>query len=299
MTHTKMHAEEIYIDGTLVRRLVATQFSHWAGLPLVRVKSAGTDNALFRLGSDMLVRLPRVHWAVDDVHKEQRWLPRLAPLLPVEIPTPVAMGGPGEGFPWHWSIYRWIEGEPAGGGTLADAGTLATEVASFVLALQRLDTSGAPRAGRGWDLTEQDADAREAIAALEGQLDTDAVSAAWERGLAVPPWKGPPVWIHGDLKPDNLLCRDGHLRAVIDFGGLGVGDPAADMLIAWTLLPPAARDRYRAALDVDAATWRRGRAWALSIALIQLPYYQDTNPTLASSARRVIAEVLEDARTDA
>jgi len=293
-----MHAEEIYIDGTLVRRLVATQFSHWAGLPLVRVKSAGTDNALFRLGSDMLVRLPRVHWAVDDVHKEQRWLPRLAPLLPVEIPTPVAMGGPGEGFPWHWSVYRWIEGEPAGIGALADARTLATEVASFVLSLRRVDTAGAPRAGRGVDLTEQDADVRKAIAALEGQLDTDAVSAAWERGLALPPWKGPPVWIHGDLKPDNLLCRDGHLRAVIDFGGLGAGDPAADMLVAWTLLPPAARDRYRAALHGDAATWRRGRAWALSVALIQLPYYQDTNPTLASSARHVIAEVLEDARTD-
>jgi len=298
VTHTKMHAEEIYIDGTLVRRLVATQFSHWAGLPLVRVKSAGTDNALFRLGSDMLVRLPRVHWAVDDVHKEQRWLPRLAPLLPVEIPTPVAMGGPGEGFPWHWSVYRWIEGEPAGIGALADARTLATEVASFVLSLRRVDTAGAPRAGRGVDLTEQDADVRKAIAALEGQLDTDAVSAAWERGLALPPWKGPPVWIHGDLKPDNLLCRDGHLRAVIDFGGLGAGDPAADMLVAWTLLPPAARDRYRAALHGDAATWRRGRAWALSVALIQLPYYQDTNPTLASSARHVIAEVLEDARTD-
>jgi len=147
-------------------------------------------------------------------------------------------------------------------------------------------------------LSEQDAGTREAIAQLRGQVDTDAVTMVWEDGLGVAPWAGSPVWIHGDLKPDNLLLRDGHLRAVIDFGGLGAGDPAADMLIAWTLLSPMARARYRAVLDVDRDTWRRGRAWALSIALIQLPYYQHSNRALAASARHVIAEVLEDVRSD-
>ena len=294
-----MHADEVDTDEALVRRLVATQFPHWADLPAVRVLSAGTDNALYRLGDGMLVRLPRIHWAADDVPKEQRWLPKLAGHVPVEVPTPVAMGAPGEGYPWHWSIYRWLEGEPPTVGALEDAAGLATEVAAFVRALQRLDTGDAPRAGRGVHLAEQDADTREAIVQLRGQVDADAVTSVWEDGLRVAPWAGPPVWIHGDLKPDNLLLREGHLRAVIDFGGLGIGDPAADMLIAWTLLPPAARAHYRAALDVDPDTWRRGRAWALSIALIQLPYYQHTNPTLAASARRVIAEVLEDARSEA
>lgn len=298
MSHVKMHADEVDTDESLVGRLVATQFPHWAGLPVVRVPSAGTDNALYRLGDGMLVRLPRIHWAADDVHKEQRWLPKLAGHLPVEVPTPVAMGAPGEGYPWHWSIYRWIEGEPPTVGTLDDAASLATEVASFVRALQRLDTRDAPRAARGVHLSEQDAGTREAIVQLRGQVDTDAVTMVWEDGLGVAPWAGSPVWIHGDLKPDNLLLRDGHLRAVIDFGGLGTGDPAADMLIAWTLLSPMARARYRAVLDVDRDTWRRGRAWALSIALIQLPYYQHSNRALAASARHVISEVLEDARSD-
>ena len=294
-----MHADEVHTDGSLVQRLVATQFPRWAGLRTARVPSAGTDNALYRLGSDMLVRLPRIHWAVEDVHKEQRWLPKLAPHLPYEIPTPLAMGRPAEGYPWHWSIYRWIEGEPPSVDALEDAPSLATEVASFVSALHRLDTAGAPRASRGVRLSQQDADTRNAISQLRDDVDTDAVTAAWNDALDLAPWTRPPVWIHGDLKPDNLLCRGGHLRAVIDFGGLGVGDPAADMLIAWTLLPTAARANYRARLNVDADTWQRGRAWALSIALIQLPYYRHTNPALATSARRVIAEVLEDVRNDA
>lgn len=298
MTHSNMHADEVPTDASLVGRLVAAQFPRWARLPVVRVASAGTDNALYRLGGELLVRLPRIYWAVDDVQKEHEWLPKLARRLPVEVPTPVAMGLPGEGYPWHWSVYRWIEGAPPRIVVPDDAANLALEVASFVRALELLDTTGGPIAGRGVHLSERDSDTRAAISQLRGQVDTDAVTAAWDDGLSVAPWNGSPVWIHGDLKPDNLLCRDGHLHAVIDFGGLGVGDPAADMLIAWTLLPPAARDRFRAALDVDSETWRRGRAWALSIALIQLPYYRHSNPPLAASARHVIAEVLEDARSE-
>lgn len=296
MTHARMHADEVEIDASLVRRLIAAQFPRWADLPVQRVASAGTDNALYRLGTTMLVRLPRIHWAAGDVGKEQRWLPELAPHLPFDIPEPLAMGEAGDGYPWSWSVYRWIDGETPGTGALADPLGLARDVAAFVAALQRIGVAGAPRAGRGVDLSQRDAETRSAIAQLGGEVDVEAVTEAWRDGLAVAPWRRPPVWLHGDLKPDNLLCRGGRLTAVIDFGGLGVGDPAADMLVAWTLLPEAARETYRAALDVDADTWRRGRAWALSIALIQLPYYRKVNPGLAASARHVIAEVLGDVR---
>lgn len=298
MTHEKMHADEVETDPSLVRRLLASQFPAWATLPIGRVPSAGTDNALYRLGRDMLVRLPRIHWAVADVDKEHRWLPKLAPHLPTEVPTPLAMGGPGEGYPWPWSVYGWIDGEPPDVRALADPRQLGADVARFVRALQRIDTAGAPRAGRGVHLAQQDTATRNAISRLRRRTDIAAIDSAWEDALTLAPWTGPPVWIHGDLKPDNLLCLDGRLHAVIDFGGMGIGDPAADMLIAWTLLTPDARQAYRRTLDVDADTWRRGRAWALSIALIQLPYYRHSNPSLAASARHVITDVLHDLQDD-
>jgi len=273
---------------------VVRQFPRWAGLPVARVSSAGTDNALYRLGTDLLVRLPRIDWAVDDVAKEQRWLPVLAPRLPVAIPEPMAMGEPGEGYPHPWSVYGWLEGSNPAVGSIPDPTALATELAEFVTALQGIDVGGAPRSGRGGGLAERDGETRVAIAALDGTIDVEVLTAAWERSLKVSPWERAPVWVHGDLAPGNLLCREGRLGAVIDFGAMGLGDPAVDLLVAWTLLPPIGRDAYRAALGVDDATWRRGRGWALSIALIQLPYYRDTNPELAASARHVLREVLAD-----
>jgi len=289
-----MHADEMLTDEALVRRLLASQFPRWAGLGIARVPSAGTDNALYRLGPDMIVRLPRIHWAVDAVAKEQRWLPQLAPHLPVAIPSPLAVGTPGEGYPWPWSIYRWLDGENPAVGSLSDPAALTADLASFVAALHRIDPSHGPYAERGGPLGERDADTRTAIAELEGTVDTGAVTAAWEDALGIAPWTQPAVWIHGDLAPGNLLCRHGRLHAVIDFGCVGVGDPAVDMLIAWTLLPANVRETYRAALGVDRDTWLRGRGWALSIALIQLPYYRRSNPELAASARHVIREVLAD-----
>lgn len=300
-----MHPGEVPTDPALVRRLLAAQFPRWADLEIARVASAGTDNALYRLGADMVVRLPRIHWAAEDVAKEQRWLPRLAPHLPVAVPTPLAMGAPGQGYPWRWSVYRWLAGEPptVGGLTAEQAADLASDLASdlaaFVVALRAIDTTGAPAAGRGVPLAERDGPTRTALDELRGALDTAAAIAAWEDALEAPAWRGPAVWIHGDLAPGNLLCRDGRLAAVIDFGAVGVGDPAVDMLPAWTLLTGRARERFRRAVGADPATWRRGRGWALSIALIQLPYYRHTNPELAASARHVIREVLDDAAANA
>jgi len=292
-----MHAGEVDTDASLVRRLLSAQFPQWADLPIERVRSSGTDNALYRLGDDMVVRLPRIHWAIGNVGKEHRWLPRLAPLLPLAIPVPLAMGMPAEGYPWHWSVYRWLEGQNATVECIADLCQAATDLARFVAAMQRIDPTGGPRAGpngRGVPLIERDPAVRAAIALLGSLVDGDAVTAAWEAALQVPAWDGPPVWIHGDLSSENLLARDGRLCAVIDFGTLGVGDPACDLIIAWTLFSDDSRDVFRRAISVDDATWARGRGWALSTALIALPYYLDTSPAIVARERHKIAQVLAD-----
>jgi aminoglycoside phosphotransferase (APT) family kinase protein len=299
MSAGKMHFNEVNTHVSLVVRLLTSQFPQWAGLPIAPVHSAGTDNALYRLGDDMVVRLPRVDWAVGQVEKEHLWLPRLAPFLPLAIPVPLAKGEPGEGYPWHWSVYRWLEGENATSDRITDPSQAATDLAHFVAALQRTDPTGGPPAGahnshRGVPLAMRDRQTRAAIAALHGVLDALAVTRAWDAALQAPSWRGTPVWIHGDLQPGNLLAQGGRLSAVIDFGCLGVGDPACDVMAAWLFLSRETRDAFRAVLQVDDATWARGRGWALSFGLIALPYYQNTNPVLAGIARRAIDEALAE-----
>jgi aminoglycoside phosphotransferase (APT) family kinase protein len=289
-----MHADELHTDAALVRRLLAGQFPQWAELPIERVPSAGTSNALYRLGNDMVVRLPRIHWAARGEDQDFQWLPRLAPLLPVAIPVPLAKGIPAEGYPWEWGIYTWLEGENPVVGIVADPSAIRRDAVQFVDALHRVDLADGPPTHRGASLEGQDESARAALVALEGMIDTDAASAAWDEALGTPGWSGPPVWIHGDLLPGNLLVEGGRLTGVIDWGLLGIGDPACDMIIAWSLLPAEARKVFRAELDIDDATWTRGRGWALSIALIALPYYKDTNPVFADVARHLIREVLAD-----
>jgi aminoglycoside phosphotransferase (APT) family kinase protein len=289
-----MHADEVHTDAPLVRRLLAAQFPEWAALPVEPVPSAGTDNALYRLGDDMVVRLPRIEWAVGSLDRALEWLPRLAPLLPVAIPVPLAKGSPAVGYPWPWSVYPWFVGENPTVGHIADPDRLAKDLARFVQALHRIDSADGPSAGRGVPLARRDEPTRTALAALQGMIDTDAATAAWEAALRTPAWAGAPVWVHGDLSPGNLLVREVRLAAVLDVEDVGVGDPACDLIVAWNLLPAATREVFRAELGVDEATWDRGRGWALSIALIQLPYYKETNPVLAANARHVIREVLAD-----
>lgn len=284
-----------------MRRLLTSQFPRRAGLPIERVESAGTENALYRLGAERVARLPLLPRPLTEVEKEHRWLPELARHLPLEIPVPLALGEPGEGYACHWSVYRWLEGEIATPDGLADPREAASALARFVLALQRVDTAGGPAPGkhnfyRGVPLALRDTITRKSIAALHGRVDVDAVTRAWDAALHTPAWPGPPVWIHGDIQPGNLLSRHGRLSAVIDFGGLGVGDPAVDLIVAWNFLPTEARATFRAELGVDDATWARGRGWALSVSLVALPYYQTTNPAHAAMSRHTIAEVLADSR---
>ncbi|TDJ23406.1 MAG: aminoglycoside phosphotransferase family protein [Gammaproteobacteria bacterium] len=288
---------KLEIDVSLVRRLLV-QFPQWADLPVKRVEFDGWDNTTFRLGEDLSVRLPSAQAYAGQVEKEHRWLPRLAAHLPLSIPVPLAMGVPANGYPWHWSVYRWLEGENATIKSIADLQQFATALAQFLAALQRIDPADGPPPGqhnffRGGPLTTYDSETRDAIATLRGRIDADAVTAVWEAALRAT-WHGPPVWLHGDVSAGNLLVENGRLNAVIDFGCTAVGDPACDLTIAWTLLSGESRDAFRAALPLDRATWARGRGWALWKGLITLVKHT-TNPTKARNARGVIDEVLVDA----
>ncbi|MBF9069309.1 aminoglycoside phosphotransferase family protein [Streptacidiphilus sp. NEAU-YB345] len=298
-----MHADETEIDLPLVRRLVAEQFPQWAALPVERVDSAGTSNAMFRLGEEMVVRLPRIAGAAADVEKEQHWLRRLAPQLPCAVPAPLGVGTPAHGYPWAWSVYGWLDGvnPTVGQDALPEseqlADDLAADLAAFVTALHRIDPDGGPASYRSEPLSARDQATRRAIADLHELIDADAATAVWEAALRAPEWSGPTVWIHADLQPGNVLVADGRLSAVIDFGCLGLGDPAVDLITAWYVLPRHARPAFRAAVasvspaEADDAAWARGRGWALSVAVAELRYYQATNPVMATIARHVIAEV--------
>ncbi|PPS68077.1 phosphotransferase [Streptomyces sp. 46] len=291
MCAVRMHEDELDIDVSLVGRLIAGQFPRWAGLPLRRLESSGTENAMFRLGADKVVRLPRHPRAVEAIAHELRWLPRLGPALPVGAPEALGRGEPGDGFPWPWSVYGWLDGRNPVPGALEEPALLAEDLAAYVTALRRVDASDGPPGYRGVPLASRDSFMREALAQLAGRIDTAVVTKVWEEALSAPEHTGPPVWAHGDLMAGNLLLTGGRLSAVIDYGTVGVGDPAVDLIGAWCLLPAAARGVFRESVGAGEAEWARARGWALSIAVIALPYYWDTNPPVAANSRYVIAEI--------
>lgn len=302
MAGPKMNPDEIGIDRPTVVRLIAKQFPQWAGLPITAVRSAGTDNAIFRLGDDMAVRLPRRPGIVATLAREQRWLPRLAPLLPLAVPLPLAGGVPGEGFPFQWSVYRWLDGKNVVDEPVADLPDAAVRLGKFVAALQRIDPAGGPPPSfRGGPVSALDDRVRVQIRDLgaDGTVDPVLATAAWETALAAPAWQGPPRWVHADLSPMNLLARQGRLSAVIDFGGIGIGDPAIDMLPAWSWLTPQTRDLFRAQVDADDATWARGRGWGLGLALGAVHYYRVSNPVMAANGAQALSEIMADCQRTA
>jgi aminoglycoside phosphotransferase (APT) family kinase protein len=298
MPKPKMNPDEIDIDRPTVIRLIAKQFPQWAGLAITEVPSAGTDNAIYRLGDDMAVRLPRLPERVANLIKEQRWLPQLAPLLPLAIPLPLAQGVPGEGFPFPWSVYRWLGGENLADDPNIDLPGVAVQLGRFVAALQRIDAAGGPPSFRGGPVSALDDHVRTQIRELaaDGTVNARLATAAWETAMTAPAWQGQPRWIHADLHPMNLLVHDGRLSAIIDFGALGVGDPAVDMLPAWISLTPQTRDLFHAEVNADDATWARGRGWALVLGLGALHQYRVTKPVLAAIGKRAIAQVIADNR---
>jgi aminoglycoside phosphotransferase (APT) family kinase protein len=286
------------IDAALARRLVDSQFPQWSHLPIAAVELDGWDNRTFRLGSELTIRLPSGGWYAQQVDKEQRWLPVLAPQLPLPIPTPVARGEPDLGYPYPWSVYRWLDGELASTARIDDRIGFAASLAAFLNALARVDATDGPAPGqhnffRGGPLATYEAEALDAIEALGDEIPTESVKRVWEDAMTTS-WERDPVWLHGDVASGNLLVRDGRLAAVIDFGSSGVGDPACDTVIAWTFLSGESRDRFRAEREIDHATWSRGRGWALWKALITLVGHLERGSPDAAVSRREIARIVAD-----
>jgi aminoglycoside phosphotransferase (APT) family kinase protein len=284
----KMHVDELRIEEALVRRLLSAQFPRWAELPLRRVEPSGTVNAIFRVGDELSARLPRRDGPTAPGSKEFDWMVRLAPLLPVDVPLPVAQGRPSAEYPWFWEIHTWVEGETVPADEI-DAIQAARDLAALIGAMQQIDPVEAPP-GRGIPLAERDEEIRGWLTRFDGD---PKVTAEWERALAAPPWDGPPVWHHGDLDARNWLVRDGRISGVIDWGSMGVGDPACDVMVAWKLHSPAALDAFRDALSADEATWERARGWVLSQAVAILAYYTpENNPILFHEAESWLDLVL-------
>jgi aminoglycoside phosphotransferase (APT) family kinase protein len=293
-------ASQPAINSELVRNLVSTQFPQWGELTIRPLAVSGWDNRTFHLGEHMLVRMPSAACYKSHVEKEQYWLLKLAPLLPLAIPTPLALGEPALGYPWKWSIYSWIPGETVAASSAADLNDLATRLAQFLFALQQIDATNGPLPSsdnfyRGGSLLVYDSEVRRAITTLDGKVDVQSASAAWEDALKFS-WNNPPVWFHGDISPGNLLIQNRKLNAVIDFGLMGVGDPACDLAIAWTLFKGKSREVFKATLAPDESTWSRGRAWALWKALITAAGFSDCNNTESKQCWRIIDEVLMDYR---
>jgi aminoglycoside phosphotransferase (APT) family kinase protein len=285
------------IDAALARRLVDAQFPEWRDLPIRRVELNGWDNSTFRLGDALSVRLPTGPWYAQQVEKEQRWLPALAPQLPLPIPEPVAQGEPAFGYPYPWSVYRWLDGRPAASAGIENPVAFAEAIAGFLVGLRSADPAGGPAPGehnffRGAPPAVYEEETYRAIDRLGDQIDGPLARRIWA-GAVSSRWTAEPVWFHGDIAVGNLLVRDGRLSAVIDFGTSGVGDPACDLVLAWTLFDGAGREAFRRAVDLDDDTWARARGWALWKALITLP--DDAGTAGAGEPRRTLERLFAEA----
>jgi len=288
-----MHEGEIDINIALVKRLLVEQFPHMSENSITVVRSMGTVNAIYRLGDKFCVRLPRLETWADGIDNEWTWLPQLAPHISLKIPKPVALGKPTNWYPCPWAIYHWIEGSPYQDNLVSDERQIIHDLVNFILELRSIDRLGAPHGGRQ-PLVELEKATRSAIESSCDVIDTEKASMAWARSLDSPPWDGNPVWIHGDLLKSNLLIQNGRLCAVIDFGGVGIGDPAADVVPAWSVFNKVGRDIYQQALGVDDDTWNRARGYALHQALMIIPYYPKTNPEFVTMAKRTVEEILTE-----
>lgn len=291
----------IYVN--LVHRLITKQFPVWADLPIRPVEVGGWDNRTFRLGDNMLVRMPSAARYAAQVEKEHSWLPKLKNSLPISIPVPLAMGEPDMEYPWQWSIYQWLPGETAAATTIKDKNQFAMDLAQFIIALQKINTTSGPvpqkhEFAHAAGLHYYDAQFRQAVEILKQEIDTSLALQIWEKALRSR-WMQQPVWVHGDISAGNLIIYNGKLSGVIDFGCLGVGDPACDIVIAWKFFQAQERQIFLHMLPLDTNTWNRGRAWALWKALIIKAGLVTSNPIENQQASHTIQEVLINYRDTA
>lgn len=298
MPPSRLHADQVDIDESVARRLIAAQLPRYASLPLHRVASGGTENAVFRLGSALAVRMPLTPGAVGGLLKEVRWLPVVAAHVSLDVPEVVATGSPDEGYPFPWAVLTWLPGQDALSGQFRSLPETASGLGRFVSELRSIgatDATDAPAGGRGGPLVRRDEAFRSALSQCDGLLDVGRAAAVWDDALAAPPWDGPPVWLHADLIPGNLLVREGRLAGVLDFGTVSTGDPAYDVTAAWHILDAASRPAFLDSLGADEPTRRRARGLVLSGGVIALPYYRHTNPAMITTARTGIDAVFTSA----
>jgi aminoglycoside phosphotransferase (APT) family kinase protein len=277
----RMHEAEVAVDEDLVRRLLAEQMPDLADIPLVMVEPWGTDHAIWRLGDDLVVRLPRIHWATEQADLEAKWLPRLARYLPVAVPEPIAIGEPNSGYPYRWAVHRWIPGDAATLDRLDDPVAFALDLAEVVRALHGVPTDGAPSAtNRARPLVEYDDATRWAIEHASHLIDATRAISVWEEALAAPPYSGPAVWVQADLE-GNCIVHDGRLCGIVDWGSACAGDPAVDVQVVWSpLFTEESRRVFLETLEVDDAAVARSRGAAINQACMALPYYQGTYPLI-------------------
>lgn len=289
-----MHPDEFHINANLVRELLTEQFPNWSKLDLQEILPKGTDNAMFKLASDKLVRLPRTKQSATNIEKELLWLPKFSSLLPIAIPTLLGSGSANKKYPLPWVIYNWLEGKSTDKEGDIDLGQAAVNLGNFVVAMQKIDPTNGPKCNRGQPLNKCNKGVLESIESLKGEYDTNLLTKIWESTLETPAWSGDPVWIHGDLHSGNILVKNKKITAIVDFGLAGIGDPAADMMLAWTVLDAENREIFRSIAKPDDHTWARGRGWAFALGALGYPYYRKSNPEFAHIAKRSLDEVIAD-----
>lgn len=288
----------VHITADLAHKLIAEQFPEYAHLPIVSVKKQGHDNRTYRLGSNMLIRMPTADSYALKVPIEQEILPQLASYLTVRIPAPIRMGAATHDYPYPFSIYKWLEGTSINLLVLDNVylEKLAFDIANFLKELQSIDCVDGPTPGqhnwwRGDHASVYDKGAREQILKLSNTIDANKAINIWEQASKTK-WNKPPVWIHGDFYVGNMLIKDGKLSAIIDFGGMGLGDPACDLVIAWAYLEGKAREIFIQEMALDNDTWLRAKAWALWKATYELCIISDQNSPEFNIQKRIIEDIL-------
>ena len=286
------------IDVALIQNLIASQIPQWKNLSISLVENGGWDNRTFHLGDSMLIRIPSAERYAQKIEKEFRWLPILSPLLPYNIPKPLVMGKPDETYPWNWGVYTWLDGETVASCKNINLDMLAKDLGLFLKALHAIDPIGGPTAGqhnfyRGGSLAVYDTEVKNALSVLNDKINTEAARKIWESAITTQ-WQKAPVWVHGDIAVGNLLVKHGELTAVIDFGGLAIGDPACDLAIAWTLFKNESRETFKHILSFDSDTWLRGQAWALWKALIIAAGITQANTIEGRQCWHIIETILKD-----
>jgi len=291
---SKVHADETNINSNIVCSLLKEQFPEWLNLSLKLIKSQGTDNVMYQLGDDKVIRLPRTYGSALSLQKECDWLPKLAPKLPIPVPVPIARGIPSTYYPHPWAICQFLEGSNPCIENRLDLQQASKDMAHFIDMMQKIPVKSGPECRRGLPLDSRAQETRDAIQNVTEMYDAKLLNEIWDSMLAVPSWHGSPVWIHGDLHAGNLLAKNNLITAVLDFGSAGVGDPACDLMVAWTLLDTDSRKQFQEIIQYDDATWQRGRGWAFTMGLVAYPYYKETDPLLASIAKRALDEVVTE-----